>query len=178
MGMKPSAFIIEGLDRLGKSSLIQGIIKHFGYHHIIHYSKPIKTSVYDGDFQYQYKSFQYGFDLLKQPKIPVIFDRFHLGETVYSNIYRGYDGGYVFNLEKDYSAAKMDNVKMILLTSSNLSFQKDDGDSFDWSKRAEEQQRFIGAFNKSVMPNKIMVDVHDGNGGYKPYDQILKEAIE
>ena len=32
--------------------------------------------------------------------INLIFNRSHLGETVYSPLYRGYSGDYVFDIEK------------------------------------------------------------------------------
>jgi hypothetical protein len=174
-----TSYIIEGLDRLGKSSLINGLKTKFGYFHEIHYSKPILSEAYHNSaYEYQYASFSSGFDLLNcSSRIPVIMDRFHLGECVYAPLYRKYNGNYVFDLEQKYKINLNSNIKLILLTSSDLSFQKDDGDSFDWAKREQEQQLFINAFNKSIFANKKLIDVSNGCGGYKSYTDILNEAI-
>ena len=167
-------FIVEGLDRLGKGTLIENIIKEYGYHHVIHYAKPIKSKKYDESYQkYQDDSFYQGFVLLEN-FLPIIFDRFHLGECVYAHRYRGYSGDYVFETEKMFRAA-CDQTFMILLTTSDFNIMQDDGLSFDWSKREEEQQDFVNAFNKSNIRKKIKIDVANGDGGYRPADQIFAE---
>lgn len=187
-------FIIEAVDRLGKSTLVQNIQQLLGYHTVIHYEKPKPLEYYNDTFggimntlpplgKYQYHSFSQGFDMLRYSD-RIIFDRFHLGEIVYSPRYRGYDGNYVFELEKQFTSSidswskgYSKNVKMILLTTSNFSFIQDDGLSFDFSAKETEQEDFIAAFHRSTMPNKVLIDVHNGNGGFKSTDQILKEAI-
>lgn len=172
--------IIEGLDRLGKSTLIQNILKEFGYHSAIHYSKPVFPNPYStqkaqGLKEWQIESFKNGFDLCFSGA-NIIFDRFHLGEAVYAHRYRNYDGNYVFFLEDEYTAI-LDNLHLILLYTDNFQFQVDDGDSFDFSKREEEMQDFIKAFNKSKIKNKIMINVHNGEGGYKTINEINRIAF-
>jgi len=179
--MTATAFIIEGLDRLGKGTLIENIQQECGFRMYYHYEKPKKLNAYfksSSNFleNYQQASFEVGFQTLASC-IPVIFDRFHLGETVYSPRYRNYSGDYVFELEEKYGADEMSHVKMILLTTSNFDFIVDDGLSFDFSKKAEEQKDFISAFKKSIFPNKIIIDVHDGNGNFKDPKKILGEAL-
>ena len=71
--------IIEGLDRSGKSTLANSIKNKLDYFEIIHCSKP-KT---DDPYQEYLEMFQ------KYDGKDVIFDRFYLGEYVYSNLYRG-----------------------------------------------------------------------------------------
>ena len=175
--------IVEGLDRLGKDSLIQNILKEFGYHALVHYSKPVYPNPYTKPKQsktqalwtWQLESFRNGFDMCMSGA-DIIFNRFHLGEAVYAHRYRQYPGDYVFDLEDEYFVL-LQNFKMILLYTDNFDFQVDDGDSFDFTKRKEEMNDFIKAFHKSQMPNKIMINVHNGNGGYKSYDEINKEAF-
>jgi hypothetical protein len=210
MGEFATKFLIDGIDRLGKSSLIKGILDELGYHLVIHYDKPLvlkndlhlakelKLSGPDsgiGDFFipnlglsdqnlarliYQDDANRTMFNLLATDT-RLIFDRTHLGELVYAPLYRGYKGDYVYQMEetliesKPYTVQK--DVRLILLISSNTDMLVDDGLSFDPTKKAEEQQRFIDAFNKSKLPNKVMIDVHNGNGGYRPYADILKEAL-
>ena len=181
-------WIIEGGDRLGKSSLISRIDDEFGYHIKLHYEKPKMLKKYtlpdvvscDNKKQialqtYQYVSFKHGFKLLATD-IPTIYDRFHLGENVYAPMYRGYRGDYVYKLEYDFDVKHLTNTRLILLTTSNFDIITDDGLGFDFSKKEEEQRLFVDAFNISSFSDKRIIDVHDGNGNYKSYDEVFDEA--
>lgn len=203
----PSKFLIDGIDRLGKSSLIEHLQQELGYFLVIHYDKPkllanlidVATMILDSkpedtDFiadqhldvnnmarkLYQEETNRGMFDLMKTDT-PVIFDRTHLGELVYAPMYRKYSGEYVFEFEKDYIESKpythQNNSRLILLITSNFDMLVDDGLSFDPNKKQEEQSRFIEAFNKSNIVNKVMIDIHDGNGGYRSHKEILEEAL-
>lgn len=172
--------IVEGLDRLGKDSLIKNILHEFGYHSVIHYSKPVFPNPYSTQKkkalqEWQIESFVNGFDLC-MTGANIIFNRFHLGENVYADRYRGYPGDYVFEIEQSYNII-LSNIKMILLWTDNFEFQVDDGDSFDFSKREAEMQDFIKAFKKSQIKNKIMINVHNGKGGYKTHEEINNEVF-
>lgn len=204
----PIKFLIDGIDRLGKSSLIQRIQAELGYHLVIHYDKPqvlphfldmahcIKSAeVSETDYDESYRSLSlenlarrlyqeeanYGMFQLLRSKVPIIFDRTHLGELVYAPLYRGYSGDYVFEMENclidDKPYTLTDEVRLILLVSSNTEMLKDDGLSFDPTKKNEEQERFIQAFRQSKLTNKVMVDVHNGSGGYKSFEEVFQEAI-
>jgi len=71
--------IICGIDRLGKSSLIEGIQHKVGPLQAIHYQKPEKLNCLDGDLKkYQEKSFYNMFHLLSG-NASLILDRAHLG---------------------------------------------------------------------------------------------------
>lgn len=175
-----SAIIVEGVDRCGKDSLIQGIISKLGYHHQLHYSKPIVPNCYSDEpreaaFEYQKMSFIEGFELLNQP-IKVIFNRFHLGEVVYAPRYRGYEGNYVFQIEYNYKHV-LPNMRLILLYSDCQDIFEDDYKSFDYNKRGEETEDFLRAARQSRIQNKIMINVHNGQGGYRPFQDILDEAL-
>jgi hypothetical protein len=176
-------YIIEGIDRLGKDTLIKNIQNKLGFHFVLHYSKPEHLSFYGDSLQkYQEDSFTRGFALIDNvtagfERSPLIFNRFHLGENVYAPLYRGYDGSYVFNLEDSFDVHTCKNVKLILLTTSDFSIVKDDGLGFDFSKKEEEQMLFMKAFDKSIFPNKAIIDVSDGQGGFKDTLDILEEAI-
>lgn len=203
----PTKFLIDGIDRLGKSSLIKRIQQELGYRMVIHYDKPQVLNKYlnsahaikqanpndlnDPQIQslsvdniarylYQYDTNVNMFKLM-ETDIPTIFDRTHLGEMVYAPLYRKYPGDYVYRLEREFLKSKPytshSNIRMILLTSSNTDMLVDDGLSFDPSKKNEEQNMFISAFNKSAITNKVIVDVHNGSGGYKSYEQVFEEAI-
>jgi thymidylate kinase len=170
--------IVEGIDSTGKSSLIRNIMNTLDYFLTVHYQKPLDLDSFNKSLkQYQMSSFWSGFQLFKT-KVNTIYDRFHLGEVVYSNRYRDYDGDYVFELEKNERVDLNDDVVLILLYTSNFSICVDDGESFDFSKKEEEQSDFIEAFNKSIISNKIMIDVSSIYGGFKHPDDILYEAMK
>lgn len=188
-------FLIDGIDRLGKSTLVNGIQDRLGYHLVIHYDKPkflhaLQTYNVGGKIAelpkaaalqiYQEETNRYMFELMRT-NVPIIFDRTHLGEMVYAPIYRGYSGDYVLKHEGSLIFDRpgyAEEVRLILLTTSDFSIMKDDGGGFDWNRKEEEQAKFIQAFNKSYLTNKIIIDVADGRGGYKnPYD-ILEEALK
>jgi len=172
-------FIIEGCDRLGKSSLINHIKNTHGFYQVIHFGKPEKLSCFpekDAEFLYQIDSFANGFHLLADKTTHLIFDRFTIGEYVYSPRYRKYDGSYIFTQERGYGIDTWDHVCLVLLTTSDWSFIQDDGESFDFSKKEEEQHSFIEAFDKSIFKHKVMIDVNQ-NGFYKPSRQILNEVM-
>lgn len=185
-------YLIDGIDRLGKSTLIENILQHEGYHLVIHYDKPKVLQTYkmyniDGKLAdlpdnaarkiYQEECNKSMFSLLSS-KASIIFDRTHLGELVYAPLYRGYSGEYVLTDEAGFvfHHPQAEDVKLILLTTSNLNITVDDGQSFDYTRRGEEQELFKSAFNRSILP-KIMVDVHNGHGGYKSSYDILKEVL-
>lgn len=179
-------FLIDGIDRLGKSSLINAIQNEMGYHLVIHYDKPKSLDYYSLGVSknaaleiYQYATNASMFDLMKTD-IPIIFDRTHLGELVYAPMYRGYQGDYVLQMERHFVNNNLEsagNTRLILLTTSNFDMLEDDGLSFDFTKKEEEQKKFIDAFERSNLPNKVMVDVHNGNGGYKSYTDVFIEAL-
>ncbi len=173
-------FLIEGVDRLGKSTLTQAIMNELGYFLNIHYSKPLKLGKYvypggvDPYFMFNHRAYRQMFELIEE-KHRIIFDRAHLGEVVYSPMYRDYPGDYVFDLEKEYDTS---SCRLVLLTTSDFSLIEDDGLSHDFSKKEEEQVKFTAAFRASSIKDKILVDISDGNGGRKTVKQILTEVLK
>ena len=186
-------FVIDGLDRLGKSSLIQNIRNELGYFEVVHYLKPERLSFYDGHstvegefnklqsfYRYQYDSFT---NLMKMlcSEAKFIFDRSHLGEDVYAPLYRNYSGDYVFELEKQFAVSHLNDVRLILLVED---FEKsshfvDDGFSLgSIEKRQEEQIRFVSAFGRSIIKDKRIICVTDNTGKFKTKSAILAEALQ
>ena len=187
-------FIIEGLDRLGKSTLIENIQRELGFHQTVHMSKPRKLPFYERQcqippklapnnealFMYQRDSFITMFNLMRSDA-HLIFDRAHLGEAVYAPLYRGYPGDYVFNLERAMKVDEIPEVRLILLTEDfvNSKHFVDDGESFDISKRAEEQEMFRTAFDRSLFADKKVICVTDKTTGqFRSQYDILTEAIQ
>ena len=190
--MAKTVYAIEGLDRLGKSTLIDGIRNALGYYEVIHFSKPKKLQAYAGTlpvigvpaqslqvYHYQQESFRNSM-ILARSGARIIFDRWHLGEAVYSPMYRLYNGGYVFDFERNHNLDGAD-IRLILLT-EDFGVSRhfvDDGQSLGTvNDREEEQKRFIDAFNKSIIRDKRIICVTDpALGGFKPKDWILAEAL-
>lgn len=178
--MKKNQFLIDGIDRLGKSTLVNSLLQELGYHLVIHYDKPKLLNYYvHEDKSYNLKQYQVDcnrqmFELLNNPLNKLIIDRTHLGELVYAPLYRDYSGDYVYQFEKDYNT---ENARLILLTTSNFELCVDDGESFNFDNKEREQQLFVDAFNKSNIEDKIIIDVHGGGGKFKDPKDILLEAL-
>jgi hypothetical protein len=194
----PSVFLIEGLDRLGKSTLVEGLINKLGYYQRLHFSKPLKvdrykdakpdlySDVYTGVtkdniqlFEYQKACFMNMFLMASGPG-RFICDRAHLGEAVYANLYRGYDGNYVFGMERYLGVDTFQGVRLILLTEDFKSSRHfvDDGQSLGPKEaRQQEQKMFVDAFDKSIIYDKRVICVTDEDGSFRPTDAIVKDAL-
>ena len=191
--MSPKVYGIEGLDRLGKSTLIDGIQNLCGHFQVIHFAKPQKLKVYEqaamvdgvpnqsqAAWHYQKESFRNSM-LLACSGARIIFDRWHIGEAVYSPMYRGYDGDYVFKQEILHGLDQRYDIRLILLTEN---FEKsrhfiDDGHSLGPARnRQEEQLRFLEAFSHSRIKDKRIICVTDENtGNFKHKNLILDEVL-
>lgn len=172
--------IIEGLDNTGKSTLISNIQAtiyndwiHKDYAdkytcNILHYSN-IKSDKLTPDEMRLVSSFHYhnGFDLmLKNDRVNniLIYDRFHLGEYVYSELYREYDGSYIFDIEKKYiEIIDEDTYLIVIIDDVDNLIKRDDGLSFttDKVKKQWEIDRFKEAFDKSNFSKKLLININD-----------------
>lgn len=185
--------IIEGVDRLGKDTLIQGLKQKLGFFQTVHYQKPeileafINQAKSDlgpiGEIDikrhaqklYQMACFKQMFIMLSGEG-SYILNRAHLGEVVYSPRYRGYTGDYVFELEKSFPKAAEQSLLVILHT-SDFDFIKDDGLSFDFDKKEEEQNDFLRAADRSNMTYKLLIDVNDGRSNFVRPELIVNTVI-
>jgi len=184
----PTQFLIEGLDRLGKDKLIEGILHRVGYHEVIHYKKPQELDFYRAATpnamlrSYQEASFRTMFCILRDAVAArIICNRAHIGECVYAPIYRKYEGDYVFDLEQEFGALNLNHVRLILLTEdfATSAHFVDDGQSLGGSeRRRDEQQLFLNAYSRSTFPDKRIICVTDKQtGAFRPADEILAEAL-
>ncbi len=194
-----NVFAIEGIDSLGKSTLISNIKNAAGFFQVIHFSKPEILDVHylnmfdsgspgderakrDALFIYQSRSFENSM-LIAKSGARIIYDRWHLGECVYAPMYRKYDGNYVFDIEQVHEMNLAENVRLILLTEdfeTSNHFQ-DDGLSLGSSSRENrelEQTRFLHSFNKSIITDKRIICVTDKTTGkFRDQYDILSEAV-
>lgn len=181
-------FIIEGLDRLGKDTLIKNIQHKTGYKMVCHRSKPLALDCYRKEnnslLRFQHECFVNDMRLLWMSEDTsafdgVIFNRSWLGEFVYAPMYRGYSAEYIFDYENAYSLEKLKQTTLVLLTEdfSKSKHFVDDGLSFDISKRVEEQNSFELAFERSRIPCKKKISVTADNGSFKDPLSILSEVF-
>lgn len=154
--------IFEGLDRVGKTTQINKVREFLNPIIFINFhlsNLKINVNIEEYSKKY-YKEF---FELLKETssKYNFLFDRFHLGEYVYSPIYRNYSGEYVFELEKLISNSKDVFLFLFIDNIDNLE-KREDGKSLGNFKE-KEIQLFKEAFEKSSIKNKIIIDIKDKN---------------
>jgi thymidylate kinase len=178
--MAQKYIIIEGMDRCGKDTQIGLIQKKFKNEtfHVFHYAKvPFKTQ---GDhINYNTRLYKDMFLVMFESlgsKRNFIFNRSHLGESVYSPRYRGYDGDYVFDIEKSYVNTMKDQLIMIVLVNTpEILLEREDGNSL--ANKIDdviyEREAFIRGYEKSGIQNKKLIEC-----GTKSIEQIHNEIIE
>ena len=179
--------IVEGCDCTGKDTQIKFIETEFERLkkavHIFHYSNITLDSNknIENASKIRYREM---FNLLnKSDDLNVfIMNRSHLGEAVYSPIYRGYSGDYVFDYEKDFMIKEHQNTKLILLIDDPekiIERDKARGDnnsfSLDIDKKKTEIVLFERAFDKSFLDKKM---IHlNGRTAEDIYENEIKPFI-
>jgi len=154
-------------DRVGKDTQVGLIIKHFRdrVFQKLHYSSlPFKDDT-EQHTTYSKRLYDDMFKLMlsaKENNINAIFNRAHLGETVYSPLYRGYSGDYVFDIEKNYVNELREELYLITLVNDpHIVWSRDDGNSL--SKNEEEIRAEVDGFQRahrlSKIKNKLLLNV-------------------
>jgi hypothetical protein len=132
--------------------------------HKVHYSSlPFK----DRDKHTQHSSQLYSglfrmIGALRPEGVSVIFNRSHLGESIYAPLYRGYSGDFVFDIEERHKDLIQTDVFLITLVNDpDRILSRDDGKSL--YKTREDVQAdidgFVRAHRKSIIKNKLLLDV-------------------
>jgi hypothetical protein len=159
--------IIEGPDRCGKDTQQNLIIKNLKdrVFHKLHYSNlPFKDDS-QLNLSYSIELYNSMFNLMltaKKESINLIFNRSHLGESVYAPLYRGYSGDYVFNIEKKYVNSLRENLYLItLIDNPDNIFSRDDGNSLfkNIHETEAEINGFVLAHKKSNIKNKLLINI-------------------
>ncbi len=152
--------LIDGVDRVGKSSLVSYLVKNHGFSSM-HFGRP------EGDDDRQRALFQKGtfdrmfrfIDALEGQDARIVMDRSHVGEYVYGPMYRPNSGvglSYLWEMEDP----SWDDVYLVLLQADpEILRARDDGLGFDITKLEEEQARFQEAWSLSRLRHKIAIDV-------------------
>ena len=159
--------IIEGTDNTGKDTqqnLIIEKINNLVFHKLHYSSLPFKDNK-EKHISYSQKMYDDMFKLMilsKDKDINFIFNRSHLGESVYSPLYREYSGDYVFDIEKKYTNQLRKELYLITLSNDpHTILKRDDGLSFYGNE--EEIKAEIDGFNrahrKSNIKNKLLLHI-------------------
>ena len=191
--------ILEGPDRLGKNSLLKNICDHYNYDNIMirHFGKPPKELIQDESIKYQFGVFINESNLIHNFVRNVfrssyydniiIWNRSHLGEYVYSQMFRHVDPIYVKRRLLEYERFYLNcrdsksKFKMYLITLSadpEFILNKEDGQSF--SRNLEEKTREMQLFKEvhkfSLIKSKLLIKVDD-NGKFRGKEEIFNEVI-
>lgn len=181
--MRNLFLIVEGPDNVGKSTLINNLNNYYNKltMHNLHYSN-VKQDNISEVIKYNKKLYNEMFELmtfeLKNDKTGLIFDRSHLGEIVYGNIYRGYSGDYVLDIEKKFNHILdvFENLFLITLVDEpeNL-ISREDGLSFsvELDKKQRELELFDLAHISSTIKNKLIINIKN-----KDAEAVFKEVTE
>ena len=188
--------IIEGPDNTGKNTLINDILEHNEVVKVIHCGKP---NLNGNVLMNQYVSFKnladiaindfnYSIETYKTEDI-IVFNRYHIGEYVYGQIYRNENPNQILEVIKMIEDRILENIPQdniyyiqLLSTSSELLQRNDDGKSFSDAKLElieREQQLFKEAFEKSKFRNKHIIYVNKENTNeFKDRQTIINEFNE
>jgi len=159
--------IIEGTDNTGKDTQQNLIIKKVNdlVFQKLHYSSlPFKDDK-EKHISYSQKLYDDMFKLMiasKDKDINIIFNRSHLGESVYSPLYREYSGDYIFDIEKRYVKQLRKELYLITLTNDpHTILKRDDGKSFYGNEEEvkAEVDGFTRAHRLSTIKNKLHINV-------------------
>jgi thymidylate kinase len=163
--------IVEGLDRCGKSTLVEHLRKrYFTSPNILvhHSSSPPKVEDQNlWELKHYSSLFQMSQTLVDDHFYDVIFDRFHLGAAVYGEKYRQAQPSDIYEIDFKYLYG-YSNAALILLTDDPETIaERDDGDSLERSAKEyyETCSAFLEAYTVSSCMNKLHINITN-NGGF------------
>ena len=181
--------ILEGLDNVGKDTQIKKLTTYLVKKckqlvHVIHYSAisgitPEESREYSEHLYYDMFDIMAETDFMKMGT-SLIFNRSHIGEHVYSPIYRNYSGEYVFDIEQKFiNSSFWPKVYLVVFIDNpeNL-IKRDDGLSFStkMENKKLEIELFVDAYYKSHITHKCLINICD-KGPNVVYNKII-EFIE
>jgi hypothetical protein len=187
--------IIEGLDNVGKNFLVSGLSSNFDNFCVRHFTSPPRGLSEEDAISNQKREFFREFLFYqkmseweelsstgRELSSLYVWNRSHLGEIVYGNIYRGYDATpWVISLEDHFSFDVIEDVYLLLMTSSDPEFliRKDDGKSFSIEREKKEREMFLfnEAFSKSKIKKKCYLEVNTPSGEYLSAESIREKVM-
>ncbi len=175
--------IIEGTDNTGKDTqqnLIIEKVNNLVFQKLHYSSLPFKDDK-EKHISYSQKMYDDMFKLMmasKDKDINLIFNRSHLGESVYSPLYREYSGDYVFDIEKKYVKQLRKELYLITLTNDpHTILKRDDGLSFYGNE--EEVKAEVDGFNRAHRLSKIKnkLKIHLGTMSAEEVSNIIIDFL-
>ena len=176
--------IIEGTDNTGKDTqqnLIIEKVNNLVFQKLHYSSLPFKGDK-EKHISYSQKLYDDMFKLMmvsKDKDINIIFNRSHLGESVYSPLYREYSGDYVFDIEKRYVRSLREELYLITLTNDpHTILKRDDGLSFYGNE--EEVKAEVDGFNRAHRLSKIKnkLKIHLGTMSAEEVSNIIIDFLK
>ena len=173
--------IIEGCDRTSKNTLIKNLTSQYENYVVRHFGSPNGKNNFEIR-SWQYNSFKKEFDLaskrndfsLMKEKGIWIWNRSHIGEAIYGKMYRNTNpDDWIYKLESSYNFHIDPQVYLLLMEApAEFLCKRDDGLSFtsDVEKKKDELGLFRSAYDDSLILNKQIIDVSNGN---EYLDQVI-----
>lgn len=161
--------ILEGLDRTGKSTQAQKIKKFFSEKYdkieIIH-DKGVSGKPSLESSKAHYEKMLATLTGMHDKNTLLIYDRFHLGESVYPRLYKGYDGLDTFEYVDEYLKNNFlkDTLLFLFYDTPEKLIGRDDNKSLAKSTQDIEDEitAFKNAFNRSYL-KKVDLNIADKN---------------
>ncbi len=173
--------IVCGQDRCGKTTLIKGLRKLITNSKIlvIHSGTPPKNvDVKLWSYLYYDNLLSKTVILSEEEDYQIILDRAHLGETVYSPLFRNTTADYIWDIERNRLMNR--NVALVVLTDnpSNV-IERDDGLGHEQNLDdiAKVKSGFENAYNKSIIENKLLWNITD-DGWPDAYDIMRRLNLQ
>lgn len=175
--------IIEGMDRCGKSTLVEQLRKRYFTNPktIVHHSSspPKVEDPNQWEITHYSSLFEHSFDLSMNQYFDIIFDRFHLGAIVYGQKYRNANPENIYAIENMF-ISPTDDIALVLLTdwTTQIIVREDDNSlestpaEFDETRAAFEE-----AFGRSIIPNKLHINISE-NGGFKNTYETVTQFLD
>lgn len=172
--------IIEGMDRCGKSTLVEQLRKRYftDPRILVHHSSspPKVDNPNEWEVQHYKSLLDTSYYLNYAEDFNVIYDRFHLGAIVYGKKYRNADPEDIYSIE-NMLVRKDDEIALVLLTDwTHAIMDRDDENSLESgpSEFDETRMAFEEAFKRSIIPHKLHINISE-NGGFKnTYSTVTK----
>lgn len=179
--------IVEGPDRVGKNTLVSNITDRLDDYFSVHFIGPPDVPdplEYQFTIPFKYKAQKTSSILEQELSETVVWNRSHLGEYVYGQIYRNENPEdimkKIWEFEKGlFSTIGNENIYGInLYADPEYLIGIDDGESFttDLEKKKIEINYFKEAFDKSLLRNKMEINIQVDNGNLKTPQTIYEEV--
>lgn len=183
--MNKKLIIIEGIDNVGKDTIINYLLTKYKNAKIYHCEKP-KSKNNKEAAKEQYNLFlNLAKENVNNNDEVIIHNRSWYGEYVYGVKYRNNNENEVKKSILEFEniiLENIDDVSFILLLSDNMDFaiKNDDGLSISQAKKElieDEAKRFEEIFKFSTIPNKKIIYVNNGEN-WRTKEEIINELLE